>query len=136
MLISKIIIFKRLEKIYGHGKNAMGQLRSAVIPYSLSIVFAHTDGLGNGTSFDMAKVWLNEGLEDDLAEYFRNLMLLVNELIKKYSASDDYGEYSKKQELWDAIKGSSEVERFMATDNHSRVLKKYSTMTEKESKQV
>ena len=36
-LIAKVIIFRKLEKIYGQGKSSMGQLRSAVIPYSLSI---------------------------------------------------------------------------------------------------
>ena len=124
-LISKIIIFRKLEKIYGQGKYSMGQLRSAVIPYTLSIVYSHTDGLKNGSYFNMATIWKKEGLDDDLVEYLRSLMLLVNELIKKYSASDDYGEYSKKRELWEAVKGSSEVKAFMANENYSNTLAKY-----------
>jgi hypothetical protein len=124
-LIAKIIVFKQLEKIYGQGKNAMGQLRSAVIPYSLAIVYSFTDGLNDGTYFDLAKIWKNEGLSDDLAEYFRSLLILVNELIKKYSASDDYGEYSKKKELWEAIIKSPEVKRFMANEDYRTTLSKY-----------
>jgi hypothetical protein len=73
----------------------------------------------------MAAIWKKEGLEDDLAEYFRSLMLLVNELIKKYSSSDDYGEYSKRQELWDAIKDSREIAQFMVNDNYGKTLDKY-----------
>jgi hypothetical protein len=109
----------------------MGQLRSAVIPYTLSIVYSHTDGLKNGSLFNMSAVWRKEGLDDDLAEYFRSLMLLVNELIKKYSASDDYGEYSKKIELWVSIKGSPEIARFMANNDHNKVLDKYTISKQK-----
>ena len=79
----------------------------------------------------MPAIWKQEGLHDDLAEYFRSLMLLVNDLIKKYSASDDYGEYSKKEELWDAIKGSSEIKEFMENDNYSKTLERYTTSQEK-----
>ncbi len=125
-LIAKIILFRRMEKIYGQGKSSMGQLRSAVIPYTLSTLFIHTDGHKNGGKFDMGRIWKNEGLEDDLTEYLRELLLLTNNLIKKYSLSDDYGEYSKKPELWSSIRNSSEVKIFMATDNSVKLLKKYS----------
>ena len=115
-----------MEKIYGQGKSSMGQLRSAVIPYTLSILFIYTDGHKNGGKFNMSRIWKNEGLEDDLIEYLRELLLLTNELIKKYSLSDDYGEYSKKPELWSSIRNSSELKNFMATDNSVKLLKKFS----------
>ena len=124
-LISKIILFRRLEKIYGQGKNSMGQLRSAVIPYSLSFVYSQTDGIKNGPRFDMPSIWKREGLGEDLEEYFRSLMLLMNGLIKKYSASDDYGEYSRKRELWETIICSPEIEQFKLDVDHHKVLKKY-----------
>jgi len=124
-LISKIIIFRQLEKLYGQGKNSIGQLRSAVIPYTLSIVYSHTDGLKNGTYFNMLAIWKRERMDDDLTEYFKMLMLLMNKLIKKYSASDDYGEYSKKQELWDAVKGSPEIIQFINNASFSKMLEKY-----------
>ena len=125
-LIAKIILFRHMEKIYGQGKSSMGQLRSAVIPYTLSILFIHTDGHKQVRKFDMGRIWKNEGLEDDLAEFLRELLLLTNNLIKKYSLSDDYGEYSKKPELWSSIRNSSELKIFMATDNSVKLLKKYS----------
>ena len=124
-LIAKIILFRKLEKIYGSGKNSMGQLRSAVVPYSLSILFMITDGDKKSSSFDLLKIWLNEALEDDFEAYLTQLLKLVNELIKKYSESDDFGEYSKKQELWDRISTSKEIKAFTNTEDTKKIIKKY-----------
>jgi len=124
-LIAKVILFRHLEKIYGQGSNSIGQLRSAVIPYTLSVLYIYTDGSSDDLKFNLSKIWKDEGLEDDLAEYFRMLMLLINDLIKKYSASEDYGEYSKKPELWNTLQQCIEVNNFMATDNSRQILEKY-----------
>lgn len=125
-LISKIIIFKKLEALYGQGKNSMGQLRSAVVPYSISVLYNFTDGNKKGMPFDLLKIWMNEDFEDDLHAFFKDLLLLMNDLIKKYSKSEDFGEYSKKIELWHAIINSDEVQKFMTNDNSLRILEKYS----------
>lgn len=124
-LIAKIILFRRLEKIYGAGKNSMGQLRSAVVPYTLSILFMITDDDKKAPSFDLLKVWLNEELENDLEAYLTLLLRLVNELIKKYSESDDYGEYSKKEELWQGISSSREIKEFTSTNDTKKIIDKY-----------
>ncbi|MBW4362313.1 AIPR family protein [Flavobacterium taihuense] len=125
-LISKIIIFKKLEALYGQGKNSMGQLRSAVVPYSISVLYNFTDGNKKEMPFDLLKIWMNEDFEDDLNAFFKALLLLMNDLIKKYSKSEDFGEYSKKIELWHAIINSDEVQKFMTSDNSLRILEKYS----------
>lgn len=124
-LIAKIILFRQMEKIYGQGKNAIGQIRSATIPYALSVLYEASDGSGDGVQFDHGRIWKNEGLEDDLSEYLRNLMQLINEMIKKYSLSDDYGEFSKKPELWNAIKKSPEIGVFMQSKDTLKVLSKF-----------
>ncbi|MCB4800029.1 AIPR family protein [Neotamlana laminarinivorans] len=124
-LIAKIILFRSLEKIYGAGKNSMGQLRSAAVPYSLSVLFMITDADKNAPSFDLLKIWLNEELENDLAAYLTQLLKLVNELIKKYSESDDYGEYSKKEELWKRISLSKEIKEFTGKDDTKKIIDKY-----------
>ncbi len=124
-LIANIIMFRRLEKIYGAGKNSMGQIRSAVVPYTLSILFMITDGDNKAPSFNLLKIWLNEVLENDLEIYLTQLLKLVNELIKKYSESDDYGEYSKKEELWKRISSSKEIKEFTRTDDTARIIDKY-----------
>lgn len=118
-------MFRRLEKIYGAGKNSMGQIRSAVVPYSLSILFMITDGDKKSPSFDLLKIWLNEGLENDLEAYLTQLLLLINDLIKKYSESDDYGEYSKKEELWERISTSKEIKEFTSTNDTLKIIDKY-----------
>ena len=124
-LIAKIILFRRLEKIYGAGKYSMGQLRSAVVPYTLSILFMITDADKKEPSFDLLKIWLNEELENDLEAYLTQLLKLVNELIKKYSESDDYGEYSKKEELWKRISSSMEIKEFTGTGDTKKIIDKY-----------
>jgi len=124
-LIANIIMFRRLEKIYGAGKNSMGQIRSAVVPYTLSILFMITDGDKKAPSFDLLKIWINEGFDNDLEAYFTQLLKLVNELIKKYSDSDDYGEYSKKEELWKRISTSTEVKEFVSNNNTNLIIEKY-----------
>lgn len=125
-LISKIILFTELEKIYGQGKNSMGQIRSAVVPYTISIMFIYTDGAKQGKQFDLSKIWRRERLEDDLEAFFTELMELMNGLIKKYSESDDYGEYAKNKKLWEDISGSKEIEKFMTSRISQQILNKYS----------
>lgn len=122
-IISKIILFRKMEKIHGAGKNSIGQIRSAVIPYSLSILHQYSDK--RNKKFDMSKIWRQEGLDDDLTIFLYNLMFLMNELIKQYSLSDDYGEYSKKPELWESIKESKEIIEFMDNSNSMKILIKY-----------
>lgn len=127
LLISKIILFKSLENIHGTRNNAIGQLRSAVVPYAISILYAHTEGnKKNDKTFDLSKLWNKEGVEDDLEVYLKSLMILINDLIKKYAKSDDLGEYSKKKELWDDISTSKEITEFIQSSNSIQIFDKYS----------
>jgi len=124
-LIAKIILFRQMEKIYGQGKNSLGQLRAAVIPYVLSILYIYTDVSSTYKFFNLDKIWKEEGIDSDLSEYLKDLMLLMNDLIKKYSASEDYNEYSKKEELWDSIKNSKEVQKMMNNEVTLSIFQKY-----------
>ncbi|RPD44281.1 abortive phage infection protein [Paracnuella aquatica] len=135
-LISKIILFRSLEKIYGSGKYSFGNLRAAVVPYSISVLYSYANGSKEGIVFDLGKLWLNEGLADDLSKFFSDLMKLMNELIKKYAASDDYNEYSKKAELWDRIIDSKEICAFMEGNNARSIIKKYSLSREEMKKRA
>ncbi len=125
-LISKIILFTQLEKIYGQGKHSMGQIRSAVVPYAISIIYIYTDGAKDGKQFDLSKIWKKEKLEDDLVTFFTELMELMNGLIKNYSESDDYGEYAKNKKLWENISVSKEILKFMTSKISQQILGKYS----------
>ena len=133
-LIPKMVIYRKLEDIYGQGPKSMGQLRSAVVPYSISLLYKFTSGNRKADSFDLSKIWKEESLGKDLEVFLKKLLLLVNELVKKYSKSDDIGEYSKKPELWDAISKSTEVNTFMASASVLSLLKKYAISKEEEKK--
>jgi hypothetical protein len=129
LLIAKIILFKNLVDIHGERNNAIGQLRSAVVPYSISVIYNYFEGdKNNPETFDLFKIWNQEGLQADLKEFFYKLMELINELIKTIGLqkSDDLGEYSKKKELWDSILLSTELDSFLDTNYAKNVLKKYS----------
>ena len=97
----------------------------------MAIVFCETDGSSKGKKFDLEAVWKAQELEDSLAEFFERLMRLMNQLIKQYSLSDDLGEYSKKPELWDAIRQSSEVKTFVIAKENQAVLERFSQKVSK-----
>jgi hypothetical protein len=124
-VIAKIILFRSMEKIYGAGKSSMGQIRAAVIPYSLAVLYSFSDRDSNRSNFDLARIWKTEELEDDLCEFLESLMLLTNDLIKQYSQSDDLNEYSKKEELWRAIKSCEEIQQYMSKADSAKMLDKY-----------
>src|SRR5690606_7794205 len=84
-----------------------------------------TDGNKRQDPVDLVKIWIAEGFEDDFEVFFKNLLILMNELIKKYSQSDDFGEYSKKEELWNTIKDCSEIRDFMSSEVTRQILLKY-----------
>ena len=57
------------------------------------------------------------------------MLRLINNLIKKYSDSDDFGEYSKKEELWKRISNSSEVNSFVNSSDSKLIIQKYLDLT-------
>ena len=124
LLIGKIILVNALTTIYGAGKNSMGQLRSAAVPYSMSLLYKYTDECNK--KFNFLKLWKTEKLPIDLDDFCRELLELTNSLLKKYSKSDDIPQYSKNIELWNDIKSSNEVNSFFSQVAVESLLKKYS----------
>jgi hypothetical protein len=128
-LISRIIIFRGMESIHGTRAKALGQLRAAVIPYSISVLYEQTDGLVDGRGFNFGIIWQKQSLPDDLAAFFEELMKLMYEVFRKYSLSDDVSEYTKKKELWDAIDNCSEVVNFVQKPTNATLIAKYTITT-------
>jgi hypothetical protein len=124
-LISRIILFIELEKLHGFGKNSIGQLRSAVVPYTMSAIYLKMNADKNMNDFNMNLLWRNQKLDDFLRSYFSDLLKLMNILIKKYSQSDDFGSYSKKEQLWKDISVSKELTNFFKLDNSIKFFEKY-----------
>lgn len=126
-MISRILLFRCMETIHGTKAKALGQLRAAVIPYSISILYSHTEGLGDGRKFDFGAIWKLQALESDIADFLEELMKVMYIVIKKYAASDDLSEYSKKQELWDSVKNCAEIRDYMNTESSKQLLTKYTS---------
>lgn len=119
-LIAKIILFRTMEDVYGQGKNAIGQLRSAAVPYAISAIYLWSKEFEG--RFSLEVIWKQEALNVGFKEYLKQLLFLMNDLIKTYALSDDYGEFSKKEELWEVIKSSSELNEFMNSDLSTKML--------------
>jgi len=123
-LIAKAILFKEFEQLYGTGQNAIGQIRSSVVPYTLSLLYLLTTEK-KSNRFDLGAIWSAQRLPDDLKEFSRDMLAKVHEWCKQYSKSDDVGEYAKKEELWKSISGSSEFSEFRSTASSKAILQKY-----------
>ncbi|WP_300599992.1 AIPR family protein [Niabella sp.] len=123
-MISKAILFKEFEQLYGSGPNAIGQIRSSVVPYTLSLLYKMT--LVKKTNhFDLGAIWILQRLPDDLREFSKSMLGLVHEWLKMYSKSDDVGEYAKKEELWNEIIKSPEFTAFENTPSTKDIILKY-----------
>ena len=127
-LIAKTILFRNLETIHGTRGNAIGQLRSAVVPYSISVLYHMFGGTEKRqANFDLHSLWKYQELQDDLKSFMIELMKLLYDLIRKYATSDDLGENTKKEELWNKIKKSPEIKSFISTKNARKILEKYTS---------
>ena len=124
-LIARIILFRELEILHGAGKNAIGQLRSAVIPYSISAVYLFMNADKKKLDFDLEILWKNQELDSFMRSFFLDLMKLMNQLIKDYAQTDDYGTYARKEQLWTDISRSSELRQFFSNQNAQKFVEKY-----------
>lgn len=123
-LIGRVIFFTELEKIHGTRDKAISQIRSAIIPYSISIIYEYTDK-SKGDDFSFFKIWKDEGLSERAKAFFYELMVVVLKSIKENATSDDLSEHSKKEELWKKVSASKEIKDFMSSNNASIILSDY-----------
>ena len=101
-IVSKVIIFRAAEKIYGVKPNAIGDLRYITVPYSISYLTFKTD-----CKLDLYKIWKNQGISDNLRSLLYNLMVRVENAIKKSAEKNHgalYGEWAKKEDCWIDLK--------------------------------
>ncbi|NPA07856.1 MAG: AIPR family protein [Chlorobi bacterium] len=124
-LIGRVIFFKVLEEIHGTRDKAISQIRSAIIPYTISVIHHYTDN-SKGDDFNFFKIWKDEGLTESAQVYFYDLMRLILRVIKDNATSDDLSENSKKEELWKSVLGSKEIQDYMTSSNSQILLKEYS----------
>lgn len=123
-LIAKAILFKEFEQLYGAGVNAIGQIRSSVVPYALSLLYKMTL-VKKVNYFNLGTIWMAQKLPDDLSVFSKELLMAVHEWCKLYSQSDDVGEYAKKEDLWNAILKSPEFEAFEIQESTKKIIAQY-----------
>lgn len=121
--IAKCILWESFFNIYGAGKNSLGQLRASVVPYSIAAIYINTDGAKG--QFNFTKIWIEQKINLNFEIWSRELMVLMNELIKKYAISENIEDGSKRKELWDSIKASNELMTFFKLPNAALVLNEY-----------
>jgi hypothetical protein len=98
-VIAKAIVFRSAEKTYGVKPNAIGDMRYVTVPYSLAYL-SHTIG----AKLDLYRVWKNQSISPGLKDVLYNLMLQVEEFIKRNAPGSLYGEWAKKEECWQELK--------------------------------
>lgn len=123
--IAKCILWESFFNIYGAGKNSIGQLRASVVPYSIAAIYNQTDGIKGKDQFNFTKIWIEQKINSNFEVWARELMELMNDLIKKYSLSDNVEDGTKRKEVWDSIKSSTELMAFFKLPNASLVLDEY-----------
>jgi hypothetical protein len=100
-IISKVILFRTAEKIYGVKPNAIGDLRYITVPYTISLLTQKT-----ANKLDLYKIWKSQSISGQLKSLLFNLMVKVEDAIKisadKYHGAL-YGEWAKKEECWNDL---------------------------------
>ena len=98
-VIAKFILFREAEKLYGVKPNSIGEMRNAVVPYSISLFGYLTD-----YKLNLEKIWKNQKISDELAAVLYSLMKQINSFILQNSPSSHYIEWTKKEDCWLTIK--------------------------------
>lgn len=97
--VALAIFFISAEKIYGVKPNSIGDMRYITVPYSIGWL-----GLQLDYSLDLYKIWKNQELSSILKEKLYEVMVKIEQFIKKNAPGSLYGEWAKKEECWNAIK--------------------------------
>jgi hypothetical protein len=97
--ISKAILFKTAEKIYGVKPNSIGDMRYITVPYAISLLTYLT-----GNKLDLYKIWRNQDVSTALKTLFYEMMTQIELIIKKSAPGGLYGEWAKKEDCWILIK--------------------------------
>jgi hypothetical protein len=101
--IAKAILFRTAEKLYGIKPNSIGDMRYITVPYTLSLL-----SYKKVTEMNLSEIWKKQGIPDELQTIIYNLMIEVEQFIKKNAPGALYGEWAKKEECWISVKNSIE----------------------------
>ena len=97
--VALAILFKTAEKVYGISPNAIGDMRYITVPYSIAWL-----GYALDYELDLYKVWRKQELSTALRDKLYEIMVKIEQFIKKNAPGSLYGEWAKKEECWQAVK--------------------------------
>lgn len=100
--IALAILFKTAEKVYGISPSAIGDMRYITVPYSIAWL-----GFAVEYDLDLYKIWKKQELSQALRDKLYEIMIKIEQFIKKNAPGSLYGEWAKKEECWQSIKGNS-----------------------------
>jgi len=100
-VVAKMILYKAAEKKYGVKPNSIGDMRYVTVPYSISYFNYLT-----GNKLDLYKIWKAQSISENLKDSLYELMIKVESFIKSKATGSLYGEFAKKEECWQLLKGS------------------------------
>jgi hypothetical protein len=97
--IAKAILFRTAEKLYGIKPNSIGDMRYITVPYALSLL-----SYKKGAEINLSDIWKKQSLSKELQNTIHDLMIEVEQFIKKNAPGALYGEWAKKEECWVKVK--------------------------------
>lgn len=98
-LISKAILFRTAEKLYGIKPNSIGDMRYITVPYTLALLSSN-----KSLEIDLSSIWRKQTISEELQNTIYNLMIKVEQFIKMNAPGALYGEWAKKEECWVQVK--------------------------------
>ena len=98
-LISKAILFRTAEKLYGIKPNSIGDMRYITVPYTLALLSSN-----ESSGIDLSSIWKKQTISEELQNTIYNLMVRVEQFIKNKAPGALYGEWAKKEECWLQVK--------------------------------
>jgi hypothetical protein len=98
-VVSKGILFRAAEKVYGVKPHSIGDLRYVTVPYTLSLLSYST-----ANKIDLYKIWKNQRISEALMQVLYDLMVRVEAHIKQTAPGALYGEWAKREDCWNDLK--------------------------------
>ena len=96
--IAKAILFRTAEKLYGIKPNSIGDMRYITVPYSLALL-----SYKKGKEINLSEIWKKQTISEALQTTIYDLMVQVEQFIKKNAPGALYGEWAKKEECWNRL---------------------------------
>ena len=100
-LIAKAIIYRTAVRRYGTKAQSfcIGDLRSAVVPYAVSLLYVLTKG-----KLDLYRIWKRQSLSEELSDFLYDLMKKLNGFIISECPVTNYTEWVKKEDCWNRVR--------------------------------